>query len=218
MKLRQSAIYVAIALLAACNRTDPATLVGSAKDHMAKQEFSAAIIQLKNALQKDPQNGEARYLFGLAALENGDLASAETELNKARQLGYENDALQVALARNMLARGEYKKLVDEFDGTKLSSPKLQAELLATVGAGELALNRRSEAQAAFREALALDASSSAANLGLARLAVASRDFPGALSLVDAALTSSPSSAEALLLKADLLAVQGEPEAAEKAYR
>src|SRR5436309_2532321 len=117
MNLRQSAVYLAIALLAACGRNDPAALVSSAKDHMSKGEYSAAIIQLKNALGKEPENNEARYLLGVSSLENGDFASAEIELSKAKQSGYSGEALQLALARTMLARGEHLKLISELHGT-----------------------------------------------------------------------------------------------------
>src|SRR5205085_3379126 len=151
-------------------------------------------------LQKDAENAEARYLLGVAALESGDVASADIELNKARDLGYNAEELQVALARTMLAKGEPAKLVSQYGSTKLASPRLQAELLAAVGNAQLAQNRRSEAQSAFGEALALDPASAAANIGLARLAASERDFAGAGARLTTALGTSPSSAEALILK------------------
>src|SRR5581483_1960049 len=57
-----------------------------------------------------------------------------------------------------------------------------------------------------------------ASIGLARFAAADRDFSGALSRVELALKASPHNGDALLLKADLLATQGQNDAAEKAYR
>ena len=45
---------------------DPEALVASAKALLAKNDNSAAIIQLKNALQKDPDIAEARFLLGKA--------------------------------------------------------------------------------------------------------------------------------------------------------
>src|SRR4051794_29743223 len=81
MIVRRSALYLAIVVVAACHRApDPAALVSSAKGHMAKREYGTAVIQLKNALQKVPNNIEARYLLGVASLENDDFTSAYTEL------------------------------------------------------------------------------------------------------------------------------------------
>ena len=66
---------------------NPEKLVASAKESLAKNDRSAAVIQLKNALQKNPDLGEARLLLGKALLEQGDLAAAEKELRRARELG-----------------------------------------------------------------------------------------------------------------------------------
>ena len=218
MKLRKSILCLAIAVGTGCSGNNPASLVQSAKDHMAKAEYSAAMIQLKNALQKEPGHTEARYLLGVSLLENGDVAAAEIEFSKARQSGYNGEELDVALARALLARGEYNRVITDFHGKKLAAPKLQAELRAIIGAAQLGQNRRDEARAMFDEALALDASSPTANVGLARLAAMDRDLAGALSRVDVALKARPNNGEALLLKADLLAAQKQNEAAETAYR
>lgn len=219
MKYWKLGLWLGLALaFSACSRNDPAALVASAKEYIAKRDFNASIIQLKNALQKEPKSAEARYLLGFASLENGDIASAEIELDKARDLGFAGEELPVARARTMLAKGEREKVVSDFGAMKLASPKLQAELRGVVGSAELAQNHRAEAQRAFREALALDATSVGANIGLARYAASERDFARADGYLSAALAAAPSNMEALLLKGDLLAAQGQSEAAEKAYR
>src|SRR3954462_14980567 len=183
MKLWQPVLIASLAL-AACAQNDPATLVASAKQYIAKRDYNASIIQLKNALQKDPNNGEARYLLGFASLENGDVASADAELGKARELGYAAEERAVALARTRLAKGEFAKVVTEFGSTKLASSKLQAELRATVGAPMLSQNRIADAEQVFNEAIALDAGSATANLGLGRIAASRRDFGTAAKHVD----------------------------------
>lgn len=220
MKPLHTILTLALAIsLAACTRPDdPATLVASAKDYIAKRDYKASIIQLKNALQKEPNHPEARYLLGLSSLESGDIVSAEVELEKAAGLGLASDELHIALARTRLAKGEAAKVVSEFGGKTLAAPKAQAELRALVGTAELQRGRRPEAQGAFSEALALDPANVPANLGIARLAAAEQDFPGALRRVETALAAVPSSFEALLLKAELLAVQGRNEPATETYR
>ncbi|HZM34835.1 MAG TPA: XrtA/PEP-CTERM system TPR-repeat protein PrsT [Burkholderiales bacterium] len=218
MRNRYALVLALAVLLAGCGGDDPQALVASAKEYIAKREFAASIIELKTALQQDPGNAEARYLLGLTSLEAGDVVTAEVELGKARELGYGGEELQVALARTLLAKGEAAKVVAEFGATKLSSPRHQAELRAVIGNAQLAQSKPEEAKNAFNEALAIDPGNAAANLGLARLAASQRDLAGADKRVATALETMPKSAEALLLKADLLAVQGNNAAAEKAYR
>src|SRR5262245_4137745 len=80
-------VCVLAALLAACNNKEsPDALVASANEYAAKGNQSAAVIQLKNALQQAPNNGEARLLLGQALLETRDPASAEKELRRALEL------------------------------------------------------------------------------------------------------------------------------------
>ncbi len=216
---RHLLVLAATVVLAACSRADdPASLVSSAKDYIAKRDYSASIIQLKNALQKEPNNAEARYLLGLASLENGDLVSAEVELSKARDAGLQSDDLQVALARTLMVKGEAGKVIAQFASAKASAPKTQAELQALVALARLSRGEHAAAKQGFDEALAIDPGNVSANLGAARLAALARDLPGALSRIDTALAASPSSYEAQALKAELLALQGDRPSAEKAYR
>ena len=62
-----SALSFSLAIfLAACGRDDPQALLASAKQYIAKRDFAASAIQLKNVLQKAPDHPEARYLLGVA--------------------------------------------------------------------------------------------------------------------------------------------------------
>jgi putative PEP-CTERM system TPR-repeat lipoprotein len=204
--------------IAACSADDPAALVASAKDYIAQRDYNASIIQLKNALQKEPENAEARYLLGLASLEIGDLRSAEIELNKALELGLKTYDVEVALARTLLAQGSADKVLAQFGARKLSDPKAQAELRALVGMAQLASNQRKQAQATFGEALSAEPSNVTGNLGMALLAASEGQLAKALKQVDAALAGAPNSFQAHLAKGDILAAQGQAEAAESAYR
>lgn len=218
MKATKLVFPLALALAAAaCGGDDPQALVASAKQYVAKREYSASIIQLKNALQKDPNDAEARYLLGFSALESGDLASAQIELAKAQELGLKSDELEIALARTLLARGSADRVLAQSKSKTLSSNATQAELLALVGMAHLGRSEIKEARAAFAQALGSDAGNVTATLGTARLAALDGDLPRALGAVDKALVASPSSFEALLLKGDLLALQKDPRA-ESAYR
>ena len=124
--LARIATAVALAAaLAACGRSDPASLIASARKYLAKGNAPAAIIELKNALQTAPDNAEARFLLARSLLETGDAVGAETEARKAIQLRYAADEVYPVLARALLQQGEYRKVVAELGDKSLPSPQAQ---------------------------------------------------------------------------------------------
>ncbi len=58
--------------------------VREAEAYLEKGEAKAAVIQLKNALQENPANIEARLMLGRIYLQAGDGASAEKEFERAK--------------------------------------------------------------------------------------------------------------------------------------
>ena len=74
--------------IAGCGKTEDAQkLMSDARQYQQKGDDKAAIIQLKNVLQKNPDDAEARYLLGTIYNKTGDLQSAEKELRRALSLG-----------------------------------------------------------------------------------------------------------------------------------
>ena len=205
-KLRSAALAVALcaAFVAGCGQDKPEKLIGSAKEYIAKQDYKASIIQLKNALQEDPQNGEARYLLGLALAETGDNVSAEKEFRRALEYKYSPDQVYPRLARTMVALGDPRKTVGDLAGVNLTDPGAQAALKTLLGEAYLGLGQTKEAREAFAAALAAKPGYPQARVGDARLLAIDRDLAGAMKVTDEVLTQSPALPEALSLKADLL--------------
>lgn len=195
-------------LLGACGGESPESLIASSKDYIAKNNNNAAIIQLKNALQKNPEQGEARFLLGSALLENGDFSGAEVELRKALQLKYSPDAVVPALARTLLISGQVKKLTDEFSQTRLSTGEPAASLYTTLSAAQAALGKGDAAKQLLADALAASPENVPARLAYIRVTAGSGDLAAAKTKLDALLAQHPSNPEALLLKGSLLALEG----------
>jgi tetratricopeptide (TPR) repeat protein len=183
-----TAVLIALAL-AACGRSDPASLVESAKSYLAKGNAKAAIIQLKNALQEAPNNADARFLLAKSLLETGDAVAAETEARKALDLKYSADEAYPLLARALLQQGEFRKVVTDLADRKLASPQAQAEVLTAIGQARLGLGEKKEAREAIAAALALRPGEPRAILAQAQLAAADNDLPAAMMLVDTALAA-----------------------------
>src|SRR5439155_10502605 len=95
-------VLLVVALSAGCAKDTPDALVASAKEYLAKNDPKAAIIELRNAVQKKPDFGEARFLLGKTLLDGGDVLTAERELRKAMELDYAPDQVIPQLARALL--------------------------------------------------------------------------------------------------------------------
>ena len=193
-------------------------MVVSAKDYLAKDDRAAAIIQLKSALQKKPHLAEARFLLGSAQLDDGEFAAAERELRKARELGYSSDAITPVLARLLVARGDYKKAIEEFAWAEVQGAKAKAELQTAVGQAYLGTDYTSLARDRFAAALVQQPDYPQALVGQARVTAIGGDFAKALAMVETALEKSPALPEAWQIKGDILSGQGQAEPALAAYR
>ena len=112
---------VVVIVVAACSSNDASTYVASAKGYLAKADYKAAIIQLKNAVDKAPNDAEVRFLLAKALLDAQDPVSAETEARKALDLKYSPSDVYPVLARAMLLQGKLEPMIRELGAIKLES-------------------------------------------------------------------------------------------------
>jgi putative PEP-CTERM system TPR-repeat lipoprotein len=211
------ALLLAAVLITGCAE-NPESLLASAKANLAKNDRNAAVIQLRNALQKNPDMPEARFLLGKSLLESGDFLGAEKELRRAKELNFGSDEVVPVLARVLVRRGEHKKAIEEFGGVAIGAPAQRADLQTTIGQAHMALGNTDAARTAFASALSAQPDYPLALLGEARLKAAGGDLPGALAVVEATIAKSPALTEAWQLKGDLLVAQGQVEPALAAFR
>ncbi|PHV13361.1 XrtA/PEP-CTERM system TPR-repeat protein PrsT [Chitinimonas sp. BJB300] len=212
-----SALLLSLLLLG-CSKENSEVMLTSAKTYLAQNDNKAALIQLKNALQIDPNIPEARFLLGKALLESDDPRAAEVELRKAKELNYSAEQTMPMLARALLAQGSAKKLTDEMANVQLANAESKAELHTTVGRAYLAQEKSDLAAAAFKAALDAKPDYQLAIVGQAQMTATSGDLPGALSMLEGVLSKSPKLYEAWLVKGDVLQAQKQGDAATAAYR
>jgi putative PEP-CTERM system TPR-repeat lipoprotein len=213
------ATAVAIAaLVAACSGGNPDKLLASAKDYLAKHDTKSAEIQLKNALEKEPDLAEARYLLGRTLLDRGDVPAAEKELRRARDLKYPAGEVDPPLAMAWARLGQYQQVIDKMSTVQGATPTLTAELKTAIGQAQLGLGKVDLAKAAFAEAQAADARYAPAMVGEAVIAARSGNVAAATAAADRALAVAPDNPEVLQLKGDLMLAAGRDDDAIAAYR
>ncbi|RPI44205.1 MAG: PEP-CTERM system TPR-repeat protein PrsT [Betaproteobacteria bacterium] len=193
-------------------------LMQEAIGHLDKGDRIAAIIQLKNALQSDPNHVEARLLHGTLALEGGDIKGAEEDFRRAHQLGGSREVVMPLLARALIARKEYQEALDATAPPPDRDPaKESPALIAQRGHALFFLGRNEQAREAYDYAHQSDPEQPDALLGEARLAVVERKQDLALQKLELAVAKAPRNADALALLGDMKRVAGDEAAAAAAY-
>ncbi len=216
-RVPRAALLLLTLTLTACNTArDTDSLMAEARQYRAKGETKAAIIELKNALQKAPDNARARLLLGEVYIESGDTASAEKEMRKAGELGIGDVELMPRLGKVMLMQAQFKKLLDDVKPDP-ASPH-QTELLVLRANAYLGLGETAQAQAQFDELLVKNPDLPEAMLGLAKIAALSQHLDLATQTIERALAKHPDNIECLRFKGDLLRLQGKDAAALLAYK
>lgn len=197
-----SALLVSL-LVVGCGGDSPEKMLASAKDYLAKNDTKSAVIQIKNALQANPDSPEARYLLGKALLDGGDRVAAEVELRKALALKYSQDLVVPRLAQAMAGQGQFKKLIEEFGKTALTDPVAKADLQTWLATAYGAQGDQAAFGTALAAALAAQPGYAPALVVQARSKAMQRDFDGALAGVDQVIATDPRNHEAWKLKGDV---------------
>ncbi|MSQ59051.1 MAG: PEP-CTERM system TPR-repeat protein PrsT [Betaproteobacteria bacterium] len=210
-------IVLMMAMLAACGE-NPEALVSAAKKNIANKEYKAAAIQLKNALQKETNHKEGRFLLGQTLTETGDMAGAEKEFRRALDLGYDKERATPQLARTVFEQGKLEDFVNEFALAQLSSRDGSAELKAMLGHAHLGRGKTDAAVVAFEDALTLKPGLMSARIGKAKVAALKNDLDDALRQSDEILADSPKEREVLVLKAEIARARGKRDEVLTLYR
>lgn len=198
------ALALSASLLSGCFGESAEQQVASAKKLLEKNDAKGAVIQLKNALQQNASQPEARFLLGKALFQSGDVAGALIELDKARQGGFSNDEMSALTAKSRLAKGELDRLLADFSDAKLQDPLLRSEVHVALASAHLAKGNVDAARSAIEAALRDDPGSAPAQLTRVRLLAGTKDMPGALEALQKLLQAQPKNSQAWRTKAELL--------------
>ncbi len=188
-----------------------------AKDFEGKRDFGSAVIELKNAVLKNPNNAQTRWLLGELYLKLNSGAEAEKELVKARELGVAMESVKVSLGEAYLLQGKNQEVLGLIKPTGETSQANRAKILRIQGDAQLGLRKLEEGCQLYDEARQLDARYIPALLGLANCAYAKQDLALARSRLDAALQIDQRDPQAWIALGDLERMEGKLAEAEAAY-
>ncbi len=189
-----------------CSKPGPseAELLTSAKAMLEKKDRKGAIIQLKSALQINPESPQSRLMLGKALMESGDAAAAVLELRKALELQVPEELVTPDIARTLLASGEADKVIAQFRYTKLGTAEATADLQTVVATAYATRNNLPNAYQAIDNALVVKPGYVPALIVQARLAASEGRLDDALKVLDEVTASEPGNPLAGVLRADIL--------------
>ena len=193
-----------------------ADYVQRAQGYLDRGELNAAIIELKNAIQQNRENAQARTLLGKVQLEVGNAAEAEKELRRASEFGVADEAVLPLLARAVLAQGKLEEL-QALPVEDLTAKEQKAEVLAAQGLGKLVQAEVDGAAGPIDQAMALYPQSAYVAVAKARLLGARQEYAPAREALDAVLGQDAAYAPAWSSLGDLEVVEGNLAQAEAAY-
>jgi len=159
--LALSVVFITSTLIGGCSdsKIESQKLVNEAKQYIEKRDLRAATIELKNALQENTENGEARFLLGQLYLEMGDMSSAEKELRRAKKNKWDEELVQLHLAESLLRQQKYEELLKDIVVEKTFSASTQSNLLgmtaiahADLGQKDKVIKSLSEAEKIYKDA------------------------------------------------------------------
>jgi len=181
--------------------------------YLKNGDLNAAVIQLKNSLQKDPDNTDSRRLLGDIYLRIGNAPAAEKEFKAAlRRTAGSDKSLMIGIARAYLLQGKYAAVLKELtDDTSASN--VRARVLLARGQAYLGLGKLDDASKSFTEAERLEPANVGAKVATAQVLINRGKLQAADAKVEEALALNRNSLEARVLKGEIKRLSGEAEAA-----
>ncbi len=205
-------------MLAACGSTDYSDVeyVDRAKVKLDEQAYTATIIELKNALRKNPSNLEARWLLGSTYADLGNGPAAEKELLKARELGVDDNSVLPKLMKAMLNQGKYTKVI-ELDISSLTVVEKIAEAKTSKGLAYIYEKDYENAERELDAVLRQSAKFAYALVAKAQLFILQKKFKNAEEILNEVLEEHGAYALAWSISGDLAQAENNLEGAVEKY-
>jgi len=204
MKIILSARFVlilSVLLLFACSEVDDKQSVEMAKEYIESNQLREASLELKNALQANQKNAEARYLLGEINLTIGDMASAAKEFRKAQEAGWDEASSQIGLMRALVNSREFKKVLDNIQIKENYQTETRADLYGLKAFAEAASGYAGLANTSIKQGITIDKDALQVLKTGAQLDLANGNIDAAIARIKHALSLYENNTELLLLSA-----------------
>jgi putative PEP-CTERM system TPR-repeat lipoprotein len=213
-RIQTSCLLLLVTLLAAgCDPLVAEDHYLRAREYAEDHQTAAAIIELKNALQKDPSHAQARFELGSIYLAVGELPGALKEFERALDLGISGEEIEAGILEAKLGLGRHAEVL----GTIGERQPVPPRLLSIKGRAQLQAGQENEGRAVLEEALRQDPTLDRAYVALARLDLGHGHLTGAADRIEQGLRLATPTREIWLAKGDIEEARGDLTAARAAF-
>jgi cellulose synthase operon protein C len=199
--------------VAGCDATTAEEHLTRAEARAAGGNLNAAIIELKNSLQKAPDFVPARILLGDLQVRLGNFEEGLIELERAYDLGAEREAVLPGILHAKVRLGRHQEVLGELHDDAGLPPDLEV----VRGDALLAAGDPDAASAAYRRALEREPGNVGAVLGLARVSWQAGEHGQAREYFTTLAAAPEVTADALLTLAEFELSQGNVDDARRAF-
>ncbi|MBU3070867.1 PEP-CTERM system TPR-repeat protein PrsT [Aestuariicella sp. G3-2] len=181
-----------------------------------EQDYQSSLIQLKNALQINPEHVPSLVLSAEVWIALNNPEAAEDALIKARVLGADRRYTDLKLAEIYREQKKYQSILDELSIRGLK-PQQTVDMLGYIAEAQLRLDQEAKAELTIQQAETLIPGALRPNLAQIRLDISRQQFLNAIQLGQQLVERYPQSSEAWNLYASAMHAEGRLQEALKNY-
>jgi len=208
---RKVLLIFLLAVVTACSEgNSEKELMDRVKGYLESRDLNAATLELKNILREDANNAEARYLLGKISLEMGDLKTAQKDLRRALDAGWDEAVVQLALAEVMFRQGYFQKVLDDIPIKDNYPDTVKADLIGLWALSEAGLGKWDKSEQTIKTGESIAADSLWLLHSKIRLELYNKELELARQTLEHALKVHPESKDLWLLSAGMAEENGEP--------
>lgn len=198
------------------NAEPDADRYSSAEKYFKRGDYTAATIELKNILQRDPANLPARIFMGRIYLRIGAVELAIKELRRAQELGGDEELIILPLVSAKLMGQDFRGVLTHKPKPDWSA-RARTALFGLRGQAFIGLRKYSDAEAALTKAMDLEPKSTSALAAFAQLYMKLGQMDSAVSAIETALGYKPDSFHLWHVKGEVDRFSGKPGDAVKSF-
>ena len=190
--------------------------LSASQSYFNQGQYSASLIEIKNAIQQDPDNPLLRQFAARVYLKLGQGDDAAIQLTKAISLGADSRQLMPLYVQALYRQRQFKKLLAVKVPDHLT-PENQSIIYVYQGFAAAQLNKQSIAANLYQKSLELDADNRLAYRGIALLHASRGEYDQALQLLDELIGKQPNDPGLWSLKGDIEVSNRQYGLAEESY-